>query len=80
MEREVIVTSDTAAMCRGTSPIRKRPPPDEPLQTLGMGLRWGPRGVWVREVPLCAPLPRLFLGRTYRGTSLIRNSPPRPGP
>ena len=39
---------------RGTSPIRKRPPPEEPPRTLGIGLRWVPRGVrfLISEVPL----------------------------
>ena len=38
---------------RGTSPIRKRPPPKEPPRTLGIGLRRGSRGVRsvVGEVP-----------------------------
>ena len=33
--------------------IRKRPPPWDPPRTLGIGLRWGPRGVHflVSEVP-----------------------------
>ena len=30
---------------RGTSPMRKRPPPSDPPRALGIGLRWGPRGV-----------------------------------
>jgi len=30
---------------RSTSPIRKRPPPQDPPSTLGIGLRKGPRGV-----------------------------------
>ena len=39
---------------RGTSPIRKRPPPYDPPTTLGIGIRQGPRGVrfLVCEVPL----------------------------
>ena len=30
---------------RGTELLRKRPPSWDPPRTLGMGLRWGPRGV-----------------------------------
>jgi hypothetical protein len=30
---------------RGTSPIKKRPPPQEPPRTLRIGLRQGPRGM-----------------------------------
>ena len=39
---------------RGTSLIKKRPPPEDPPRTLGTGLRKGPRGVrfLVSEVPL----------------------------
>ena len=39
---------------RGTSPIRKRPPPHDPPTTPGKGLRLGPRGVGflMSEVPL----------------------------
>jgi len=41
---------------RGTSLIRKRPPPYDPPMTLGLDLRLGPRGVrfLVSEVPLYA--------------------------
>ena len=43
-----------ACAYRGTSPIRKRPPPWDPPRALGVGLLWGPRGVRFRvsEVPL----------------------------
>ena len=39
---------------RGTSPVRKRPITQDPPTTLGIGLRWGPRGVrcFKSEVPL----------------------------
>ena len=39
---------------RGTSPIRKCPPPLEPPRTLDIGLRYGPRVMrfLVSEVPL----------------------------
>ena len=39
---------------RGTSPIRKHPPPYDPRRTLGIVLREGPRGVHflMSEVPL----------------------------
>ena len=39
---------------RGTSLIRKRPPPQDPPRTLGIGLQWGPRWVHslISEVPL----------------------------
>ena len=39
---------------RGTSPIKKRPPPYDPFMTLGMGLQLGPRGerFLTSEVPL----------------------------
>jgi hypothetical protein len=39
---------------RGTSPIRKRPPPYDPPMTLGLGLRYGLTGVrfLTSEVPL----------------------------
>ena len=30
---------------RGTSPIKKCPPPEDPPRVLGIGLQWGPRGV-----------------------------------
>ena len=41
---------------RGTSLIRNRPPPQDPPRTLGIGLRYGPRGVrfLVSEVPCTA--------------------------
>ena len=43
----------------GTSPIRKRPPFLDPLKTLGMRLRYGPRGVrcLMSDIPLY-PNPR----------------------
>jgi hypothetical protein len=49
---------------RGNFPIRKRPSPQEPPRTLGIGLLQGPRGVHflVSEVPL------------YAGTGCIRCS------
>ena len=39
---------------RGTSPVRKRPPPYDPPKTLGIGLREGPtrRQFLMSEVPL----------------------------
>ena len=39
---------------RGTSPIRKCPPPWDPFRTPGIGLRHGPRGLsfMSSEVPL----------------------------
>ena len=39
---------------RGTSLIRKRPPPLDPHRALGMVLLWGPRRRWflMSEVPL----------------------------
>ena len=45
---------------RGTSPIRKRPPPQDPPKTLGIGLRKGPKGVhwFVGEVPV-------YVGKTH---------------
>ena len=41
-------------MYRGTSPIRKRPPSQDPPRTLGIGIRQGPKGLrfLVSEVPL----------------------------
>ena len=72
--------------CRGSSPIRKRPPPYDPPRTLGIGLRQGPRWVCflISEVPMYAPrtcgsevtsLGNKGVDR-YRGTSPIRNIPP----
>ena len=48
------VKQDETGKHRGTSPVRKRPPPYDPPMTLGIGLRQGPRGVRVliSEVPL----------------------------
>ena len=40
-EKRICVASDY----RDTSLIRKRPPSQDPPRTLGIGLRWGPRGV-----------------------------------
>jgi len=43
--------------CRDTSLIRKRLPSYDPPRTLGIGLRYGPRGVrfLVSEVPMYGP-------------------------
>ena len=40
--------------CRGTSPIRNRPTPQDPFRTLGIDLQKGPRGTrfLVTEAPL----------------------------
>ena len=45
---------ENVGMYRGTSPIRKHPPPQDPPRTLGKGLRQGPRGLrfLVGEVPV----------------------------
>jgi hypothetical protein len=54
----------SVALYRGTSLIRKRPPPHNPPVTLGIGLQQGHGGVifLVSEVPL------------YRGILLIKKS------
>ena len=41
-------------MYRGTSLITKRPPPQDPPRSLGIGVRWGPMGgsFLMSEVPL----------------------------
>ena len=57
---------------RGTSPIRKRPPPLDPPRNLGIGLRLGPKG-WhflMSEVPLyvsggCVPAGEAVLKCTF---------------
>ena len=38
IERELRAEKE-APLCRGTSPIRKRPPPKDPPRTLGIGLQ-----------------------------------------
>ena len=63
---------------RGTSPIRKRPPPYDPPSTLGTGLRLGPRGgrFHMSEVPLYAPAEGLCPGLQDTPTCAFTRDPP----
>ena len=72
---------------RGSSPIRKRPSPQDPLRTLGIGLRYGPRGtlgIGLRQGPrglrfLVIRVPvyaRSVLGVVEKGSnSAVRDTP-----
>jgi hypothetical protein len=67
---------------RGASPVRKRPPPWDPHRTLGIGLRWGPRGVrfLVSEAPLQSATssthgqPKCFRAENNRSVSFFQYS------
>ena len=61
-----------AALCRGTSLIRNRPPPSDPPRALGIGLLWGLRGgrFLMSEVSLYA-VHCLAQQTKYRGYSKV---------